>query len=308
MRKGHALYVIVTISNYGVGMAFFQVLQCCHCQLVFVNPCLNNKALDSVYQGHHHKRVENKEKVSMRVRQYEIDRDFLCGDTIDHGKILDVGSGGGFFLNTFNSQNWERVALDIDPDAVKHAENIFGIEAHRSSDGSDSMPFEDEQFDVVSFRGSFEHLVNPHITIKEVSRILKPNGYLYISAIPNVEAYCAKLYRNKWNLYDAKEHIFMYSLETLRKLLANEGFDYKKHAFFYLETPYADVENDINKVAKDQKLFRDGRGDEVDISPPFWDNMLSLIVRKSHKVVIKNIKTLLFFVFDKILLKNKHFS
>ena len=43
--------------------------------------------------------------------------------------------------------------------------------------------------------------------MKEVKRVLKPNGYLYICAIPNVESYCAKLYREKWNQFDAREHI-----------------------------------------------------------------------------------------------------
>ena len=257
----------------------FDVLECVDCGLVFVNPCLSKEGLDIVYAGHHEGRLADKDEWKNRNLMYEIDRDFLCG-TVDRGSILDVGCGGGFFLSYFDSKKWSRTGLEIDPDTAPFAEENFGLNVYIGT--SEDMPFDDMQFDVVSFRGSFEHLVNPQVTIQEVDRVLKPGGYLYLCATPNVDSYCARLYRSKWNQFDAKEHIFMFSEKTLRKMLAPMGYRKVSSALFYQETPYADIAKDINQVAYDQKLISEGRYDEVGISPPFWGNMLNIVFRKPN--------------------------
>jgi SAM-dependent methyltransferase len=238
---------------------------------------LNQKGLDIVYQGHHNKRVDDKDEWGKRNSMYEIDRDFLL-EVIDGGNILDIGCGGGFFLNKFDPRRWRRTGLEIDPDTVPFAKENFGIEVNVGT--SEAMSFKDAQFDVVCFRGSFEHLVNPQITIQEVDRVLKQGGYLYLCVTPNVDSYCANLYREKWNQFDAKEHIFMFSVSTLQKLVSPFGFKKVSCEFFYLETPYADVENDISQVARDQVLINEGLNDEVDVSPPFWGNMMNVVFRK----------------------------
>ena len=255
----------------------FEVLKCLECELIFVNPCLNQKGLDIVYQGHHNKRVSDKDEWVKRKSMYKIDRDFLI-EIIDEGSILDVGCGGGFFLNKFDPHRWRRTGLEIDPDTVSFAEENFDIKVDVGT--SEAMNFEDAQFDVVCFRGSFEHLVNPQITIREVNRVLKPGGYLYLCVTPNVDSYCANFYREKWNQFDAKEHIFMFSVPTLQKLVSPLGFKKVRSEFFYLETPYADVENDINRVARDQVLINEERRNEVNVSPPFWGNMMNVVFRK----------------------------
>ena len=255
----------------------FEVLKCIDCELVFVNPCLNQKGLDIVYRGYHNKRFADKDELKKRSLMYEIDRDFLL-EVIDGGSILDVGCGGGFFLNKFSPQNWRRTGLEIDPDAVSFAKEQFDIKVEVGI--SEAMNFEDAKFDVVCFRGSFEHLVNPQNTILEVDRVLKQGGYLYLCVIPNVDSYCARLYREKWNQFDAKKHIFMFSVPTLQKLVSPLGFKKVRIEFFYLETPYADVENDINRVARDQALINEERRDEVNVSPPFWGNMINVVFRK----------------------------
>ena len=113
-----------------------------------------------------------------------------------------------------------------------------------------------------------------------MNRVIKQGGYLYFCALPNVDSYSANLYREKWNQFDAKEHIFMFSVPTLQKLVLPLGFKKVSSAFFYLETPYADVEKDISRVAQDQELINKGRRNEVVLSPPFWGNMMNVLFRK----------------------------
>ncbi len=259
----------------------FDVVECRECGLIFVNPCLNEKGLEIVYKGHHENRIANAEECRKREKMYEIDRDFLL-EIVEGGKVLDVGCGGGFFLNKFDSSKWVKSGVEIDQDTVGYGHEHFGLTDIRIWD-SKTIPFDSGTFDVVLFRGSYEHMVNPHLAAREVKRVLKKGGYFYICATPNVDSFCAKIYREKWNQFDAKEHIFMFSFKTLEKMIEPLGFRTVKTAAFYEETPYCDLENDVQKVMADYRLYKEGKREEMGISPSFWGNMLNVIFRKMEK-------------------------
>ncbi len=46
---------------------------------------------------------------------------------------------------------------------------------------TDSLPFENETFDIVTMLAVLEHLSNPHLICKEISRVLKKDGILVIT-------------------------------------------------------------------------------------------------------------------------------
>ena len=259
----------------------FDVMECQNCGLVFVNPCLNEEGLKIVYEDHHNKRVADAGECTKRERMYEIDRDFLL-EVIGEGKVLDVGCGGGFFLNKFDSKKWIKSGLEIDKDTIDYALEHFGINDVRIWD-SKTIPYDNNTFDAILFRGSYEHMVNPHLVAQEVFRALKPNGYFYICATPNVDSFCAKIYREKWNQFDAKEHIFMFSFHTLKRMMDKLGFVAVKSAAFYEETPYCNLEQDIQQVLKDYQLYREGKQDQMGISPAFWGNMLNIVFKKTKR-------------------------
>lgn len=257
----------------------FKALECRDCGLVFINPCLNEEGLKIVYEGHHNSRVADREECVKRDKMYEIDRDFLL-NLVDKGRILDVGCGGGFFLDKFSGKGWKKSGLEIDKDTVGYAKDRFGITDIRIWD-SKTIPYPDKTFDAVVFRGSYEHMRDPHLVAREVKRVLKPNGYFYICATPNADSFCAKIYREKWNQFDAKEHIFMFSFKTLKRMIGPLGFTTVRTACFYEETPYCDLENDLKKVMADYKLYREGKREKMNVSPAFWGNMLNMILRKA---------------------------
>ena len=57
--------------------------------------------------------------------------------------------------------------------------------------------------------------------------------------------------------------------------------------YLYVNTPYADIENDIKKVAKALELRE--REEKIDfISPPFFDNMLTLVYKKAFVIPVRS--------------------
>jgi len=49
----------------------------------------------------------------------------------------------------------------------------------------EKLPYPDNQFDIIIFTEVIEHIYNPGFVLKEINRILKPKGKLYLST-PNL--------------------------------------------------------------------------------------------------------------------------
>jgi SAM-dependent methyltransferase len=85
-------------------------------------------------------------------------------------KVLVVGSGekGTGTENLYDRDNIEIIGIDIyDSDSVDYL-----VDAHY-------LPFKKESFDGVWIQAVLEHVVEPHIVVSEIRRVLKGNGLVY---------------------------------------------------------------------------------------------------------------------------------
>ena len=135
-------------------------------------------------------------------------------------------------------------------------------------------------FDLVIMRGTIEHLPDPKTAVKKAAYLLKTGGYFYIAATPNVNSFCAQLYREKWNQFHPIRHIFYFSAETLSKLSLSFKLKLICRYYPYEETPYANIWNDVEEVLSAWQMKKQGRFDDVGRSPAFWGNMMNLVFRK----------------------------
>ena len=102
-------------------------------------------------------------------------------------RALDLGTGRGYlaFPIAREHKDCEVVGLDIVNDALNQNRERAAEEGLRnlsfiSYDGID-FPFEDGSFDLVVTRYATHHFPDIEHSIKEVSRVLKPGGKLFIS-------------------------------------------------------------------------------------------------------------------------------
>jgi len=105
-------------------------------------------------------------------------------------RILDLGCGDGSFVIKFR-KHCETFGVDISQSAVKMAKEA-GIDAYEVDVSSQSLPFQDEYFDIVYMGDVIEHLTDPDHAIKEVTRVLKQNGFLVLST-PNLAYWLNRL-------------------------------------------------------------------------------------------------------------------
>ncbi|HET8839713.1 MAG TPA: class I SAM-dependent methyltransferase, partial [Flavobacteriaceae bacterium] len=116
------------------------------------------------------------------------------------------------------SNSWEIFGTEPNKAARKIA-NEKGIKLERKTES-----FPDKRFDVISMWHVLEHIPNLEGQIKELDRLLKKDGTLFI-AVPNFKSYDAKHYKEFWAAYDVPRHIWHFSRKGIVKIFENFGFE-----------------------------------------------------------------------------------
>jgi len=204
------------------------VVQCSSCRLVFLNPqprVEHQEFYDeSYYRGTSEKKerddnedVLEGDKIRMRLEACQGVVDKVMQYQPQPGTWLDIGCGPGFLLSQVKARGWQTVGLDSSPFAPQFAKEQFGLENVHIGLIED-MNFKGQQFDVISMQHVIEHIYEPVATMKEILKLLKPNGILYLET-PDIESGSAKLYGKDWLHIKIPEHVLYFSELTLKRLL-----------------------------------------------------------------------------------------
>jgi ubiquinone/menaquinone biosynthesis C-methylase UbiE len=126
-----------------------------------------------------------------RFKQFFMNRwdkdvvDSLPGD-FTFMRILDVGCGWGRLLTGFADAGAQQLAgIDLAPrmvDLVRQRLAERGVQADmKVADAEDTIPWENEYFDVITLTGGFHHFYRPLDALQEMRRVLKKKGLLIIA-------------------------------------------------------------------------------------------------------------------------------
>lgn len=106
-------------------------------------------------------------------------------------RVLDIASGEGYGSFILSQVAGEVIGVDIDPASIAEATRRYpGIE-FKVGDCRD-IPLSDDSVDVVVSFETIEHIIEHASLLKEIKRVLVPDGILVISS-PDKEAYNADL-------------------------------------------------------------------------------------------------------------------
>jgi len=162
---------------------------------------------------------------------------FIIGKS---GRLLDVGCGLGFFVKALESfQDWQAVGCEISAAAVHFARTTLGLNNVMCLDRTGELAFPPNYFDVVTLWDVLEHLPCPDPLLGNVCSILKEDGWLFLHT-PNVQVQLLKARLKKLlkgmqpglHYLEAKDHVHLYSMQSIRRLLARNGFS--RVAFLHL--------------------------------------------------------------------------
>jgi 2-polyprenyl-3-methyl-5-hydroxy-6-metoxy-1,4-benzoquinol methylase len=137
------------------------------------------------------------------------------------GNLLDIGAGTGDFLLTAKQNGWNTIG-------VEPSEKAKGIAIGKGIQFSDSTEeLESNSFDVITMWHVLEHVPNLEIQIKELKRLVKPNGIIII-AVPNFKSYDAKYYGKFWAAFDVPIHFWHFSKTAIKLLFEKEDIKLEK--------------------------------------------------------------------------------
>ena len=99
--------------------------------------------------------------------------------------MLDLGSATG----SFDVSRFPCPVIQVDLEARTQTGRALFVQADASQ-----LPFRNASFDFVIANHSLEHFERLDVSIRELTRVLKPDGGLY-DAVPDASTLCDKLYR-----------------------------------------------------------------------------------------------------------------
>lgn len=139
---------------------------------------------------------------------------------ISNQTVLDIACGSGYGTQIMALSAAKVYGVDNSQAAIEYAKNNF---AGRNIDylvgNCENIPLRDASVDIIVSFETIEHLENPAIFLKEIKRVLKPNGKLIIST-PNDKVY------PKGNEF----HLHQFDFEGLKSHL-NEHFSFVQFYF-----------------------------------------------------------------------------
>ena len=146
---------------------------------------------------------------------------------IKGGKVLDIGCAYGLMLQKF-SDYFQKFGVDVSKYAIGIAKKKLPSAIFQIGSAEEKLPFKEDFFDIILFNDVLEHLENPNFALKNIWRVLKKEGILYITT-PNLNVVRKKIFRYA----DEKEHhISLFSHSSLISLLNAKGFKIVEHWTF----------------------------------------------------------------------------
>jgi 2-polyprenyl-3-methyl-5-hydroxy-6-metoxy-1,4-benzoquinol methylase len=134
--------------------------------------------------------------------------------------ILDIGCATGRFLYEFKKKGWDTAGIEICREAANYGNSNRGVNIYNCQ--LEEAVFPENSFSVVHASHLIEHLNDPVSFLKEIYRIVANNGFL-ILVTPNIDSFQSFIFKSGWRSAIA-DHLFLYSITTLKKLCENNGF------------------------------------------------------------------------------------
>ena len=250
--------------------------QKCACGGYYCDHRLNPEGLSAYwqdYQNREHSAVQ--EECVLRQRMYVVDYEYIAQFLKPGARVLDVGCADGLFLDWFAAAGHECSGVEFGHEAALKAAQRYPVQEGYFPD-LDLAP----GYDLIIFRGVLQYVHAPRSFFSKAASLLAHGGHVYVTAQPNMEAFCHQVYRNRFRFSLTPCDCVGYTPQSLAAEFAAQGCVTAGQTFFYEETPYADPQQDIQTLYKAIEARK--RGDEPEgMSPPFWGNMMTMVFSKN---------------------------
>jgi len=206
----------------------FRFIRCNHCGLIYLDPQPTKAELGRYYPQDYAPHSDSAGKhmpwVKRWAHRYGIRKrqQVILAEQRTPGRLLDVGCATGTFLAAMRDVGWDVRGVELSAEVAARARQWWGVDVYPGELAE--AGFGDEYFDAVTLWDTLEHVHQPLAVLREVWRILKPDGMLALRT-PNVHSVNLRLFGPHWGGWDMPRHLYIFPLPTLRQMLTQCAFE-----------------------------------------------------------------------------------
>jgi SAM-dependent methyltransferase len=214
-------------DRYGLTV---RVCICRACGLIQTNPRMNQRSYADFYDSDYRQLylgtagpsapyVENRAVYGEQIYRFLYGPDGVASEPEGELSVLEVGCGGGGILKYFRDRGHREYGVDLGSEYVEFSRREFGLNLHIGT--IDDVPAT-VHADVVIYSHVLEHILDLSHEIREIARVLAPDGLVYVE-VPGVKN-IGQAYGGDFLQYTQNAHVYHFSLTTLQSVFAKHGF------------------------------------------------------------------------------------
>ncbi len=136
------------------------------------------------------------------------------------GRLLEIGSSVGLFLDEARRRGWDAVGIEPSRWAAQSAA-ARGLEVFNGT--LEEFDAGQARFDVVASWDVLEHLEDPMGALRRAYELLVPGGLLVVTTV-NIGGLGRKLFRGRWPWF-MRMHLHYFTRQSLTRMAAAAGFE-----------------------------------------------------------------------------------
>jgi 2-polyprenyl-3-methyl-5-hydroxy-6-metoxy-1,4-benzoquinol methylase len=212
----------------------FQLVRCSECGLLYQNPRPPLAEIGQYYPNHYGSYDSAKAGLRARrgmmrwiIQRGQFKRCRLIEQNVPARtgtprKLLDIGCASGLFLEAMQSYpGWQVEGVELNQAAAHATSARIGVPVFAGP--FEQAQYADGAFDAITLWDVLEHLHEPLASLREIRRILRPGGVLFVR-VPNAASYVARMCGRYWSGYDLPRHMTLFTPRTLAQALGQAGF------------------------------------------------------------------------------------
>jgi len=218
----------IRTNDYSITKKNFDLYKCSSCGFVLTQNIPNQESIgiyykSDVYISHSDTNKGLINKIYHVARAIMLDKKAKLVEQISgirKGKLLDIGTGLGYFPNHIKSRGWQVQGIEQDEQTRNQAIKSFNFKIE-SPEALYLM--NNQEFDIISLWHVLEHVHDLAGYMKAIKSNLKDEGYLVV-ALPNSSSPDAKYYDKFWAAYDVPRHLWHWNPTTFEQFAIKNGF------------------------------------------------------------------------------------
>ncbi len=136
------------------------------------------------------------------------------------GRVLDIGSGYGYFRVALGEAGYEHEGLEVSDHARAVAQRSYGLSTHGGTLEQHWEAWE-SRYDAVTLFDLIEHLADPDLFLARAAQILRPGGLLGVKT-PNIDCPEARVFGPHYHSLK-REHLAFFSADSLTAAARGAG-------------------------------------------------------------------------------------